>query len=100
MDDLVVGAPDKDLLIYSASAGFRNVSFANCGKVYVYEGRIGINEVSHRIDIIPNTWPPGITGFGSALAIGDFDGDGNYDLAAGAPNAGPDNDHVADACLS
>lgn len=93
-DDLVVGAPGKDVLVYSASAGFRNVAFANCGKAYVFYGRGSNNRLQHQLDVLPGTWPLGVRGFGSALAIGDFDGDGRKDLAIGAPEAGEDNDHT------
>ena len=77
-DDLAIGVPDEDI-----------GSIVNAGSVNVIYGSLGVgltaasNQSWHQ-----NT--PGIAGgsealdaFGSALAAGDFDGDGRDDLAIG-----------------
>ena len=77
-DDIAIGAPGEDIngkidagnisVLYGSSAGIgttRSKTFSQAGKV---KGR-----------------PEGDDFFGSALAAGDFDGDGRDDLAIGVP---------------
>lgn len=78
-DDLAVGIQGE---VVGADAG------AGAGAVHVIYG--GRNGLSRRDRIFTRATrgvkgPPGQDGFGSALAAGDFDGDGFDDLAAGAP---------------
>jgi hypothetical protein len=78
--DLAIGAPNKN-------HGAGNPS--DSGRAYVAYGPIedGVQDV---FDILGEDGVPGQTAaadelFGSALAAGDFDGDGRDDLAVGAP---------------
>ena len=68
--DVIVGAP------------FENVG-ANSGqgRVYIFSGDTGA--LLDTLDT-PNPGPSG--NFGAAVAAGDFDGDGNADVAVGAPS--------------
>jgi hypothetical protein len=92
-DDLAVGVPDEDV-----------GDISNAGAVYVTLGsRSGLDESSSSVwhqdnwtiqgAIQDNAEP--YDGFGSALAAGDFNGDGYLDLAIGVPGedlgAGPEN---------
>ncbi|OGP74430.1 MAG: hypothetical protein A2W09_00700 [Deltaproteobacteria bacterium RBG_16_50_11] len=84
VSDLVVGVPFKDLFGTDA------------GGVYVFMGRVGFtlggglqfwNQNRIFVNRNPNDRLINEAGdrFGSALAAGDFDGDGRGDLAIGAP---------------
>lgn len=86
-DSLVVGAPGSNLEYDSVTSGHMN--FQGAGRIYVFKGVENDYSVSHQVDVVPNMAPSGIVGFGSSLAIGDFDGDGQPDLASGAPEADP-----------
>jgi hypothetical protein len=81
--DLVVGAPGKDYTSYSASAR-RDFTESDIGRIYLFAGASQTSAFVHTADIQPSGSPVGPTGFGSSLAIGDFNGNGRLDLAAGA----------------
>jgi hypothetical protein len=75
--DLAIGVPDEDLtsenegavnVLYGSSSGL-----ASDGDQFWHQDRSGIENTAEGGDF-----------FGSALAAGDFDGDGQSDLAAGA----------------
>lgn len=79
-DDLVVGVPfDKRGSIFSGAV---NV---------IYGSPTGLNETLKRDQLFNQSTPgiPGLDdnfqGFGEALAVGDFNNDGNMDLAIGVP---------------
>lgn len=86
-DSLVVGAPGSNLEYDSVTSGHMN--FERAGRIYVFKGVENDYSLSHQVDIVVDMAPFGVVGFGSSLAIGDFDGDGQPDLAAGAPEAYP-----------
>lgn len=75
--DLVVGAPGWDP---AALPDQRD------GRVFLYRGD-GAMRVLPPVEIATPSGPG--ARFGAALTGGDFDGDGNSDLAAGAPGASP-----------
>jgi hypothetical protein len=86
-DSLVVGAPGSNLEYDPQSGGHMN--FSGAGRIYVFSGSEGAYSLSHQVDVVVDMAPFGVVGFGSSLAIGDFDGDGQPDLASGAPEADP-----------
>jgi len=68
LDDLVVGAPDKD---------------AGDGAVYVYVQDQGISTTGHMIELATN-----LEYFGDSVAIGDANNDSFDDILVGAPTLG------------
>lgn len=85
-DDVLIGAP------------YHDQPAANCGKGYVYEGGTNTTDAGN-LDIQGNVpMRPGAEAndnFGWAVSsAGDFDGDGNKDLAVGAPLGNKTNDAV------
>jgi hypothetical protein len=87
VDHLIVGAPGSNLEYDSVTSGHMN--FRGAGRIYVFKGVENDHWLTHKVDIVVDMAPFGVVGFGSSLAIGDFDGNGQPDLAAGAPEAYP-----------
>ncbi len=78
-DDLVIGAPGSEV---NGNPG--------AGRVYYFKGTCGAQpEVLREWDFRTATLPVAYEGFGGALATGDFDGDGDDDVAVGVRNASP-----------
>ena len=85
-DDLVVGVPYEDVV----TGGIDN--FDAGAVTVIYGSAYGLTAASNQV------WTQGTTGmlavvqpgdaFGSALAVGDFNGDGCDDLAVGVPHEG------------
>ena len=97
MDDLAVGVPNDDLVVQRLqtlnNAGAVNViygsyttglSATNYLDQYWHQDAAGVEDVAEAYDL-----------FGSAIAVGDFNGDGKDDLAIGA--MGEDVNGVVDA---
>ena len=87
-DDLAIGIPGENVLLESGP--FEDLDVFNAGAVQViYGGSFGLtatgdqfwNQNSNGIQDATNEDDQ----FGYALAAGDFDGDGHYDLAIGVP---------------
>lgn len=72
LDDIAVGAPGR--------AGGE-------GRVFVYSGA-SIKDKAPKSVMLAGTVKKGVTSFGAALAIGDFNNDNDPDLAVGAPDEG------------
>ena len=90
-DLLVVGAPGAtpDFLLDSADTGLP-AAFRAAGIVLVREVQIEFVWGSSRGELNPHdatyvTGAKGAAAFGSAVAVGDFDGDGTDELFVGAP---------------
>jgi hypothetical protein len=95
-DDLAVGVPGED----TGATPTHELDFVNAGQVNVLYGTaLGLSGNGNQV------WEEGFPGgpdvvddydrFGSALATGDFNGDGYDDLAAGAPDDNLHDDHFA-----
>jgi len=78
-DDLLIGSPRAD-----------NSSYNNVGAAYVVfgAGLSGVYDLGTDSDILIEGSAANAK-FGSALAAGDVDGDGAYEIAIGAPKASP-----------
>jgi len=87
-DHLAVGAPGSDLR-YDVSATDGPAYEPRRGRVYVFQGKQEGYGLYPNAEVVPYLYAFGVVGFGSSLAIGDFDGDSRPDLAAGAPEAYP-----------
>ncbi len=81
--DLVVGVPGENILGSSSiidNAGLINVIYG-----FPYGLGPGNNQVWHQDSDYAEDQAETDDQFGNALASGDFDGDGNYDIAIGVP---------------
>ena len=88
-DDLVVGQPG-----YDRNDGTNN-EIEDCGRVQIYEGTstgFGTGTAWAQFSGGIQGGPEQDDFFGAALAIGDFDDDGNPDLVAGVPGEGVSNE--------
>lgn len=80
IDDLAIGVPGEDVGNIH-DAGLVNVLYGAYGK-----GLIDVGQVWHQNKIGVKGSARNRDQFGSALAAGDFDGSGSYDLAIGNPS--------------
>ncbi len=78
-DDLAIGVPEENL-DNDVNAGAVQVLFGSSGGLTSRDRFIDLDDATMRYA------PADGDRFGSALAVGDFDGDGVDDLAASAPN--------------
>ncbi|HET6549379.1 MAG TPA: FG-GAP repeat protein [Solirubrobacter sp.] len=90
--DAAIGAPGEDAAAYNYDSGTPYASLhRGRGHVSILYGSRegGLNAASRTQDFSPALIPGsnGQEAFGSALAAGDFNGDGSDDLAIGAPGS-------------
>jgi len=88
----VTGSSAHDVLI---GAPYNNSGGSDAGRAYLYPGgssatSAGSLDIIDNESISPGTEPDDWFGFGVASA-GDFDGDGSWDFAVGAPNGNSKN---------
>jgi hypothetical protein len=80
-DDLAIGAPREDISIWPGVGEFDVIYGTDAGLATTKSQRFSEVEVSALVGA-----PDTSDHLGQALAAGDFNGDGAYDVAAGEPN--------------
>jgi hypothetical protein len=95
LDDVVVGVPGEDTILPASLRGDDQPQTIDSGGAFVvYGGEAGTQRIFQGYNSIPGR-PENNEVFGSAVATGDFDGDGTDDVAIGAPAATVDGKRAA-----